>query len=132
VFWGFIWSSSPIPSAAFPSAQIQWELGAKNSALLFSSTFSADPSQPATLVDSEFMKAIHPRVILAGGAVTVVLFGTLSAFCLPIMLVYGIIRGLGGMPHTMILEILGALIGRYYLQKKYGQTKTLTNVPIVL
>jgi hypothetical protein len=46
--------------------------------------------------------------------------------------VYGIIRGLGGMPHTMILEILGALLGRYYFQKKYGQTQTLTNTPIVL
>jgi hypothetical protein len=132
VFWGFIWSSSPIPSASFPSAQIQWELAAKNSALLFSSTFSPDPSQPANLVDSEFMRAIHPMFILAGGSFTVILFGLLSAFSLPIMLVYGIIRGLGGMPHTMILEIFGALVGRYYFQKKYGQTKTLTNTPIVL
>ena len=132
VFWGFIWSSSPIPSASFPAAQIQWELGAKQSALLFSSTFSPDPSQPTNLVDSEFMKAIHPPVIVAGGVVTIALFASLSALSLPIMLVYGIIRGLGGMPHTMILEVVGALIGRYYIQKKYGQTPTLTNMPTIL
>lgn len=132
VFWGFIWSSAPIPSSSFPAAQIQWELGAKQTALLYSSTFSPDPSQPVNLVDSEFMKAIHPKVILAGGVITVGLFAMLSAFGLPVMLVYGIIRGLGGMPHTMILEIVGAFVGRYYLQKKYGQTATLTNMPTVL
>jgi hypothetical protein len=47
------------------------------------------------------------------------LFTGLSWLGAPIMLVYGLIRGLGqSMPHVIIPQFIGALIGRYYFQKK--------------
>ena len=135
VFWNFIWHADAIPSQAFPAAQINWELMAKNQALVFSSTFvnpGEDPAQKS-IMDSEFMrKAFHPEAIGVGFVGCVILYVLLSAFGLPVMLVYGMVRGWGELPHYRILELVGALLGRYYFQKKYGQTSVLQNAPALL
>jgi hypothetical protein len=45
----------------------------------------------------------------------------LSFFGLPTMLIFGVVRGLGqGTPAALTLELVGALIGRYYFKKKFG------------
>lgn len=134
-FWNFIWHADAIPSAAFPAAQVNWELMAKNQALLFSSTF-VNPGEDAakkSIMDSEFMKkAFHPSAIAAGFAGCTGLYVLLSVFGLPVMLVYGMIRGWGELPHYRLLELAGALLGRYYFQKKYGKTSFLQNAPALL
>lgn len=134
LFWAFIWKAQAIPSDAFPYAQKTWDLQAKNAVLLYSSTFAPPGEDPSKvrLQDSQFMKAIHPKVIGAGFTFSVFTFVVLNAFGLPVMILYGLIRGLGNLPHFMVLEIVGALIGRYYFQKKYGQTNFLKNAPILL
>lgn len=135
LLWGFIWKSTPIPSEVFPAARINWELQAKNSVLLFSSTYvrpGEDPNEKQ-ITDSEFWKkAVHPSVIGSGFVGCVIMYTVLTAFNLPVMLVYGMIRGLGALPHTMILEVLGALLGRYYFQKRYGQTNFLKQAPALM
>ncbi len=133
-FWGFIWKADAVPSELFPAAQIRWELKAKNDVLLYSSTFvppGEDPDE-RSIMDSEFMKAIHPPVIGAGFLGVVVLYVILSFFGLPIMLIYGMIRGFGELPHQMILEVVGAFWGKLYLQKKYGSKEFLRLAPTVL
>ena len=51
----------------------------------------------------------------------VVIYMILSVFGLPVLLVYGVVRGLGqSTPHGVILEVAGALLGRYYFYKRYG------------
>lgn len=135
LFWSFIWKTTPIPSEAFPAARINWELQAKNQVLLFSSTFvksGEDPDQKS-IKDSEFWKkAVHPKVIGTGFVGCLALYSLLCACGLPVMLVYGMIRGFGALPHTMILEVVGALLGRYYFQKKYGPTNFLQHAPALL
>jgi len=133
-FWAFIWHSGAIPSDVYPAAQINWELQAKQDTLLYSSTHvpPGETDSSRTIEDSEFMKAIHPTVIAGGAAFTVVLYGVIAALGLPTMLVYGIIRGMGQLPHYMMLEIVGALLGRYYFQKKYGRENFLRMAPTVL
>jgi hypothetical protein len=55
---------------------------------------------------------------LASGLVAYIL---LSLFGLPVMLIYGVVRGLGqSTPHGFILEVLGAFLGRYFFLKRYG------------
>ena len=130
-FWSFIWSAEAVPSAAFPAARINWQMQSKNQALIFSSTMARENGQ-SNLRDSEFMKAVHPAAVGSGFGATIVIFGALSYFGLPVMLVYGMIRGFGQLPHTMVLEIIGALIGRYYLQKKFGPTNFLRMAPTIL
>jgi len=135
VFWSFIWRSDPIPSNVFPAAQVNWELSVKNSVLLFSSTYVAPGEDPneKSVMDSELMrKAIHPNAIIAGFASCVSIYALLAVLGLPVMLVYGMIRGIGALPHYMILEIVGALLGRYHFQRKYGGTNFLQNAPALL
>jgi hypothetical protein len=134
VFWGFIWKSDPVPSEVFPAAQVSWELAAKRQVLQLSSTFVASGQDPAqkSIADSEFMQAIHPKVIGAGFGVTVTMFVVLSALGLPVLLAYGIVRGMGNLPHFMLLEIVGALIGRLILQRKFGRQEFLRMAPTIL
>ncbi len=134
-FWSFIWKTTPIPSEVFPAARINWELQAKQQVLLFSSTFVKPGEDPheKSIKDSEFWKkAVHPKVIVSGFGGCIVLYSVLSFFGLPVMLVYGMIRGFGALPHTMVLEVFGALMGRYYFQKKYGRTNFLKHAPALL
>ena len=134
LFWAFIWRADPIPSAVFPAAQVQWELNSKNHALIYSSTFVPAGADPAThsIADTPFMQAIHPRVIATGAMLTTGAFVVLSIFGMPTLLVYGVIRGLGQFPHFLILQIVGAFIGRYYFQKKFGSSEFLRMVPTLL
>ncbi len=134
VFWGFIWHSDAVPSDMFPAAQVKWELQAKNQVLLFSSTYVAPGEDPdeKSMADSEFMKAIHPWVIGSGFFGIVVAFAILSIFGLPVMLIYGFMRGIGQIPHLMAVEVIGALIGRYFFRKKFGNKEFSRGAPTVL
>jgi len=48
------------------------------------------------------------------------------------MFVYGFVRGIGTSCHGFVLEIVGALIARFYLQRKYGREKVLRVLPVVM
>lgn len=134
MFWAFIWKSGSVPSDIYPAAQINWELEAKRQTLMFSSTFvpEGEAAESRTFADSEFAKALHTDVIAWGTGITLVLYILFSAFGLPVMLIYGMIRGFGQFPHVMILEIVGALLGRYYYQKKFGSSNFLRMAPAIM
>jgi hypothetical protein len=42
------------------------------------------------------------------------------------------VRGWGELPHYRVLEVVGALLSRYYFEKKYGKTSFLQNAPALL
>jgi hypothetical protein len=130
-FWGFIWHSTPIPSPAFPAAQINWELESKNRVLLYSSTSVDENGKRKPLADTEFGKALKPVYVGTGFLVITGSYALLSAFGLPVMLVYGLVRGFGALPHGMILEVFGAVLSRYYFQKKYGPQNFLRMAPTI-
>lgn len=133
LFWAFIWKADAVPSAFFPWAQVNWELQAKNSALLYSATFvPPHAAVTAHLADSQFMKAIHPGVICGGFAGSVGAFALTSWLGLPSLFFYGILRGLGQLPHTMLLELAGALLARFWLQRRFGRTTFLRSAPVLL
>ncbi len=135
VFWAFIWKSNAVPSDIFPAAQKNWELMSKQNTLMFSSTFrpeGEDDKIEKSFGDSEFAKALHPKVITGGATLTVMLFPIFSMFGLPVMLIFGMIRGFGQLPHVMMLEILGAMLGRFYFQKKFGSKNFLQMAPTLL
>jgi hypothetical protein len=133
-FWGFIWKTNEVPSAFFPTAEIRWELLSKQHTLLYSSTFVPEGQDPETvdIRDSEFMRAIKPEVIGGSALGTVIMFTLLSVFGLPVMLIYGFIRGIGDLPHYLVLELFGAMLGRYYFQKKFGANNFLRMAPTIV
>jgi hypothetical protein len=112
LFSQFIWKLAPIPSSHYPYAQQLWHLQALNTLLMQTSTLEGN---------ALFYQALNGIYVMSGLGLGVILYMILSAFGLPILLVYGIVRGLGqSTPHGLILEVAGALLGRYYFFKKYG------------
>jgi len=126
VFWSFLWADSRIPSELYPYAQKMWDLNARSTMILWTAT-TGEPGA-VTL----FERSFHPEFLGAGFGFAVVLFAALSAFGLPTMLIYGLARGLGAMPHGLLLELSGALIARYYLHKRFGRKPFLLAAPILL
>lgn len=128
VFWAFIWKSDPVPGPLFPNAQVRWDLAAKQQVLVMSSTVDANKAW----ADTQLGQAIKPEVIGTGFAGIVGLFGVLSWAGLPVMMVYGLVRGFGEFPHLLIMEMIGALVARFYFKRKYGTKNFLRVIPIVL
>jgi hypothetical protein len=112
LFSQFIWRLAPLPSSAYPYAQELWHLQALNTLLMQTSTLEGN---------SLFYQALNGIYVLAGIGLGVVTYGVLTLFGLPVMLVYGMVRGLGqSTPHGLILEVVGALLGRFFFLKRYG------------
>ena len=115
IFSQFIWRIAPVPSSAFPFANQYWEQIAYRSALFMSSTLPGGEHGP-------FYEAFHWSYLFIGLALALTIYFTLSFFGLPILLVYGIIRGLDQSTSDVILpQFVGALFGKYYFEKKFGK-----------
>ena len=122
LFANFIWSLAPIPSAAYPFAQKMWEFNALNTTLTWGATM--DEFSP-------FYKAINGWYIGLGGVLGTVSYLILAVFGAPILLCYGFVRGMGqSMPHAMILQFLGAMLGRFYFYRRWGARWRQT-IPVV-
>lgn len=112
LFSQYIWKLAPIPSTQYPYAQELWHLQALNTLLLQSATLEGN---------SPFFQALNFTYLGWGMGLGMATYWALAAFRLPIMLIYGVTRGLGQTtPHGIFLEIIGALLGRFYFIKKYG------------
>lgn len=123
LFSQFIWQLAPIPSASYPYAQELWHLQALNTLLMQTSTLEGN---------SLFFQALNGWYVTAGIGLGLFTYGLLMVFGLPVLLVYGIVRGLGqSVPHGLILEVVGALLGRYYFLKRYGK-KWRQYAPVLL
>lgn len=121
-FAQFIWQLNPIPSPQYPFADAMWELWAANQSIIYSSTMGRF---------SAFQQAIQPEVIGLGAGVGLALFVLMGLLGMPIMLIYGLIRGLNQtMPHVVIPQFIGACIGRFYFERKMG-LKWRQYVPVV-
>ncbi|MFY9940628.1 MAG: peptide transporter [Desulfobacterales bacterium] len=112
LFSQFIWRLAPIPSSNYPYAQELWHLQALNTLLMQTSTLEGN---------SLFFQALRASFVLSGLGFGLVVYAALSVLGLPVMLIYGVVRGLGqSTPHGMILEVAGAFLGRFFFLKRYG------------
>jgi hypothetical protein len=112
LFASFIWGLAEVPSAVYPYAQTIWELEAANKTIVYSSTLGSY---------SIFEQAFNWTYLASGLGFGIFLFSSLSATGAPVFFTYGIVRGLGqSMPHVIIPQMIGALLGRFYFQKKLG------------
>ena len=123
VFWSLVWQMEPIPSPTFQYAQTYWHLIALRQCLWYSATLGGE-----TLFDQAIKGWwILGSFVLAGGT-----FGLMSWLGLPISLVYGFVRGLGGLPHLLIPEMAGALLARYWLEPRFGERQWRQYAPVLL
>jgi hypothetical protein len=112
LFSQFIWRLAPIPSSSYPYAQELWHLHALNTLLMQTSTLEGD---------SLFFQALNGGYVLSGLGFGLLAYILLNLLGLPILLIYGVVRGLGqSTPHGLILEVVGAFLGRFFFLKRYG------------
>jgi len=112
LFSQFIWRLAPIPSSSYPYAQELWHLQALNTLLMQTATLEGN---------SLFFQALNGSYVLAGMGLGVGAYIILTFCGLPVLLIYGVVRGLGQTaPHGLILEVIGAFLGRYFFLKRYG------------
>ncbi len=125
VFWGFIWKSGAIPSQMYPFAEKIWDLRAKNTVLMYSATLDLEGAAPL------FFQALHPNVMAGSFSFTMLGFTIMSALRMPIMAIYGFVQGVGAMPHGFVPIVIGALIGKFWFHKRFGQKRVLEVVPVL-
>jgi hypothetical protein len=122
VFMNLIWGLAEVPSSVYPFAQKMWPLNAANACIMYSATLGEY---------SIFEEAFRWSYVIAGTIFGTALFGVMSSLGAPIFLIYGVVRGLGqSMPHIIIPQFIGALLGKFYFQKKLG-LKWKQYVPVV-
>jgi hypothetical protein len=114
IFSQMIWSIAPVPSDAFPFTQVMWDNQAFQQALIITSTTPEGAHEG-------FRQAWKPEIFAGGLGLALVLYAGLSWLGMPVLLVYGLIRGLdGSTPQVIVPQFIGALLGRYYFAKKFG------------
>lgn len=121
LFASFIWKLAEIPSSVYPYTERIWELQAKNTCLLYSSTLGEY---------SPFQDALSLPKVAIGFGLGITFFSVLSALSAPIMLFYGFVGGLGGIPHGILVQFAGAMVGRHYFRKRFG-SNWLKIIPVL-
>lgn len=111
IFSQLLWKMAEIPSDAYPFAQKMWDLQAKMSCLTLSSTMEGG---------SLFFEALKVEYLGLGLGAGIGLFIVFTIFGLPTLLLYGLIGGFGQGPSSAIFSLAGALLGRYYFHRRFG------------
>ena len=122
LFWSFFWKLGPIPSASYPYAQTYWPLNATWSSLWATATREQSPW---------LLKAIKPEVVGGAFGGTFLLYGVLAAFSVPVMWFYGLISGIGASTTGAIPWCAGALLGRYYMRRRFGMKRWQMYAPVL-
>jgi ligand-binding sensor domain-containing protein len=147
---GAVWEEEPMPDLPVESRIVS--LGTVNNDLWFAtetaiwrrssgkwedlSALEGAPSPPAVSMDVRagkrfLLEALKPPIIAAGLGVGLLGLVVLSTLGLPATVVYGFIRSMGHIPHMILPEILGALLGRYYMAKKFGPENWRKYTPVL-
>jgi len=123
LFAQFIWQLAPIPGPQYPYAEKMWELNAATSCIMYTATLGRF---------SKFQEVFNWRYMATGTGVGLGLFGIMSLLHLPTMLMYGLVKGLSqsALPHVIPTQFVGALIGRFYFERKMG-LKWRQYIPVV-
>jgi len=125
LFWNYIWGSGPkIPSAAYPYANKMWHRAALSQAIWISSTVTGG--------ESLLYRAISFPRIFYGLAFGLSAYFILSALNMPTLLLYGFIAGMGTLPHFIIPELIGALLGKYYFVPRFGRKPWRRAAPVLM
>jgi len=124
VFWSFFWRTSPIPAPQFPYAQKFWPLDVTMRSIWLTA------NKPGS--ENFLLKALKPNLVVWGGVVAFGTFFVLSAARAPMLLFYGLVGGMGVIPHSTIPMFTGAMLGRFYFGRKLGVTKWTMYAPVLL
>jgi hypothetical protein len=126
IFWAFFWKASPIPSPLFPFAQKMWPYYAQMEAVW------KQINLPQSEIREVVLNALNIPRIITGFVSGLGLFWLFSAFKWPILLFYGLVSGVGQLPHFTLPKLLGAWLGHRYFKKRYGEENWMRYAPVLL
>jgi len=84
-----------------------------------------------SLADNWLFMAIRPSVIIGAGIGTFVLFAISTLFKLPILFFYGFMGGIQGEPMNTVPMFVGACLGKFYFQNRFGEVKWGQYAPVL-
>ncbi|MDP6019582.1 MAG: hypothetical protein QGI32_26135, partial [Candidatus Latescibacteria bacterium] len=61
------------------------------------------------------------QIIALGTGFGLTAYSVLSFLGMPIFLIWGYVQSVHGIPHTLLPQIVGALLARFYFWKRYGK-----------
>ena len=124
LFWSIIWKMAPIPSSTYPFVQKMWPMSAIFQCLWATSTLKGGTTW--------MIEAIKFKYIFSSTLVALFLYSITYLFRWPVAIFYGIIGGVAQIPHYALPMFFGALLGRFYFQKKIGKETWRKYTPILL
>ncbi len=114
IFWQFAWRLAPIPSSQYPDADVNWPLRSLTQCFWMTATREGD---------SPFLRAFSwPKAAIGLGTGLTSLTG-MAVLHLPVTLVYGFVYGIGALPHGIIPTLAGALLSRFYFERRFGRER---------
>lgn len=123
LFWWFFWHLNQIPSSSFPFAARTWPIAARQAYLIFTANSSDQPL---------LLQALNPGIIGGSAGLGLLLYAGMSVLGLPIQFFYGMLGGIGVPTHAGLNLLIGALAGRYYFRRKFGEERWSRYVPVVV
>ena len=124
MFWSFIWKLSPIPAATYPFAAKFWPVGAQQSALWMTANREG--------ANNVLLQSINPGYILAGAGAAVIAYLATIIGGVSTLFFYGLINGTHALPAYAIPQFAGAMLGRYYFRKRYGEENWKAYTPVLV
>ncbi len=107
----FLWKIAPVPSSQYPFIQTWWPINVTQECLRITALRDGN---------SQMLQALRGDYVMAGLTVSLAIYGLLWVVKMPSMWYYGFVGGIGGDPGMMMPMVLGAVIGRFYMIKRYG------------
>ena len=124
LFWSFIWKLSPIPAATYPFAAKFWPVTAQSQALWYTANQAGE--------NNFLLKSINPSYIGAGAGAAAIAYAATWAGGISTLFFYGLVNGTQTLPAYAIPQFIGAMLGRYYFSKRYGEENWKAYTPVLV
>ena len=126
IYWSWIWKLDVIPSSTYPFVQKMWPLEATIRCMWMRTTLPGGEGL------ANLQKILHVEYIGTGFAVGTAMFTVFGLLGIPTIIFYGFLTGIGQNAFMAFPQFLGAMIGRYYFQKRFGSLKWRSYAPILM
>ena len=126
IYWSWIWKLDVIPSSTYPYVQKMWPLNATISCMWMRTTLPGGEGL------ANLQRILHVEYIGVGFAVGSALVGVFKLLGIPMLVFYGVLTGIGQNAFMAFPEFLGAMLGRYYFRKRFGDLKWSAYAPILM
>jgi hypothetical protein len=123
LFWSLIWKMGPIPSSTYPFVQKMWPYFAKYKALWATSTLGDGQNW--------MIESITLGKVAAGFGAGWLVYGVTTLIGIPSTFFYGVVGGSALWPHYAIVLFIGALLGKYFFAKKFGEENWKKFTPVL-